>query len=382
MHILLVEPKYYTQYPPLGLLKLATYHTQRGDTVELVRGCTLPKKKADKVYVTSLFTYAWRPVHDAVRYYKALYPKAHVVLGGIYASLMPEHAHQCGPDEIHRGILPEVDTLLPDYSLVGVLPWRWKNKSIVFTSRGCIRRCKFCAVPQLEGKLCQTLSSVKHLIYPGHSTVIFWDNNFLASPRWREILHELQEMDVIKNGHKYGFKVDFNQGLDSRLIRNLDIALELKKARIHPIRLAYDSKGQKEPLRKAIDRLKDVGFRGRNIFVYTLYNYLNGPQGFWERVRELMEWGVTVYPMRFEPLDSLEKNRYIAPGWTRAHIEMIAKAQRVIGDSGAFTPFDAMRRKIANASTFEEAFRLRPENKESLKRESKEKGGQLKLLGE
>jgi len=47
MHVLLVEPSYYTRYPPLGLLKLASYHRNRGDSVELVRGCTFPDKKPD-----------------------------------------------------------------------------------------------------------------------------------------------------------------------------------------------------------------------------------------------------------------------------------------------------------------------------------------------
>ncbi len=80
-----------------------------------------------------------------------------------------------------------------------------------------------------------------------------------------------------------------------------------------------------------------------------------------------MNWGVTVYPMHFEPLDSLEKNKYVAPGWTREQTEMVASAQRVIGDLGAFTPFDAMRRKLTNARNFEEAFSLRPEQHKKLK---------------
>ncbi len=363
MHILLVEPKYYTKYPPLGLLKISSFYKQDGHTVELVRGCGLPIKKPDKVFVTSLFTYAWQPVHDAVRYYKALYSKVPVILGGIYASLMSEHAKLCNPDIIHKGIMSEVENLLPDYSLVQVLPWRWSKKSILFSSRGCIRRCKFCAVPQLEGKICQTLSSVRHLIHPDHDTAILWDNNFLASPYWREILRELQNIYVTKNGQRYRLKVDFNQGLDGRLMKNQDIAQELRKANVRPIRLAYDKKNQREAIGKAIKRLKSAGFSGRQIFLYTLYNFEDDPQDFWERVADLMEWGVTVYPMRFEPLDSLEKNQHIGPGWTKPHLEMVAQAQRVIGDRGAFTPFDAMREKLTKAKNFEEAFHLRPNNK-------------------
>ena len=40
--VLLVEPRkskeYHTPYPPLGLLKLASYHRQRGDRIRLVNG--------------------------------------------------------------------------------------------------------------------------------------------------------------------------------------------------------------------------------------------------------------------------------------------------------------------------------------------------------
>ena len=37
---LLVEPDYYARYPPLGLLKIATYHRLLGDEVYFVRGLT------------------------------------------------------------------------------------------------------------------------------------------------------------------------------------------------------------------------------------------------------------------------------------------------------------------------------------------------------
>jgi hypothetical protein len=73
MHILLVEPAYYTRYPPLGLLKLASYHRLEGDTVELVRGCLTPSRKPDRVYVTSLFTWGWKEVWQAVWFHKNLY---------------------------------------------------------------------------------------------------------------------------------------------------------------------------------------------------------------------------------------------------------------------------------------------------------------------
>ena len=37
-NILLIEPKYKNKYPPIGLMKIATYHRMLGDTVEFFKG--------------------------------------------------------------------------------------------------------------------------------------------------------------------------------------------------------------------------------------------------------------------------------------------------------------------------------------------------------
>ena len=93
MNILLVEPNYYTQYPPLGLLKLSTLYKAQGHEVRFVRGLSLVTRFIpDEIKVTSLFTWAWKPVWEAVAFYRALFPNAKVSLGGVYASLTPEHA--------------------------------------------------------------------------------------------------------------------------------------------------------------------------------------------------------------------------------------------------------------------------------------------------
>jgi hypothetical protein len=350
LKILLVEPqksrKYYTSYPPLGLLKLAAYHKSKKDKVRFVQGFSDDGFEPNIIYITSLFTYSYEPVHAAIRSYREKYKKARIIVGGIYATLCPDHLKEKFKKtiEIHQGLMEKIENILPDYSLV---PF-W-NASILFSSRGCIRKCRFCSVPKIEPQF-TAKKSIRHLIYPGHKKVIFWDNNILASPYWRGIFDELEELN---------FEVDFNQGLDARLI-NEDVALRLTKLRLPILRLAYDSNRIKRPLEKAINLLKSVGIRGRNILVYCLYNHLDSPEDFLNRIIDLMEWKVVAYPMRYEPLIPRPKNTYTSPNWTIEQLEMVADARRVIGYGGAFPPYEGLKKKILNAKSFEKAFELRP----------------------
>ena len=63
--------------------------------------------------------------------------------------------------------------------------------------------------------------------------------------------------------------------------------------------------------------------------------------------------------MRYEPLNSLVKNKYISAHWTPERLEMVARARRVLGFGGAFPPYEGLIRKLRAAKSFEEAFKLR-----------------------
>jgi len=348
-NILLVEPQkgrhYYTSYPPLGLLKLSSYHKQRKDIVKFVQGFSNNGYDPNIIYITSLFTYAFEPVHEVIRYYSANYKKAKIIVGGIYATLCTDHLIETFGKriEIRKGIQKELDNILPDYSLVP----NWQT-SILFSSRGCTRKCSFCTVNQLEPDF-KALKSIKHLIYPGHTKVTFWDNNVLASPYWKDIFDELKELKL---------EVDFNQGIDARLLTK-EVANRLKKLNIPRVRLAYDTIGVKESLRKAIKLLNESGFDGRRIIVYCLHNFTDSPEDFLNRLKDLMEWGVVVYPMRYEPPEPRKKNTYVGLNWSAEQLEMIAQARRVIGYGGAFPPYEGLKKKFINAKNFERAFALR-----------------------
>jgi hypothetical protein len=346
LHVLLVEPDYYTRYPPLGLLKLASYHKSKGDSVELVRGNTIPAQSPEIIYVTSLFTWAWIPVHSSVRYYKIKYPDVPLHLGGVYATLLSDHAELSGADYVHKGIMPEIEDYLPSYDLVP----EWDG-SILFASRGCIRKCGFCAVPKLEGAPKYLKVGIRHLLYPKHTRIVFNDNNILGNNNWKEIFDEV--IDI-------GWKVDFNQGLDARLITE-EAAQKLGHMKFFPaIRVAYDYSGIGKFVKKAIERLMENGISGREIFVYILFNYADSPEDFFQRVKEVVNWGATAYPMRYTPLNSLDKNKHIGPKWDVKSLQIVQQSRRVIGYGGAFPPYEGLVKKLNAAKNFYEAFELVP----------------------
>ena len=349
-HVLLVEPSFYSRYPPLGLLKLSSYHKKLGNTTELVHGITNRiEKTPDIIYVTSLFTWAWKPVWEAIQHYSQLFPRSELWLGGLYASLMPEHAALSGidPNHICTGIFDNAEDLLPDYSLVP----QWNDEvgaSVVFSSRGCLRSCTFCAVPRIEGRLNSEKNSIRHLIWPGHKRIILFDNNFLASSHWESIVNEIGELQL---------GVDFNQGLDARLITK-EVAKRIARLRIDPfLRLSYDHSDMEPSVERAIKLLNSYGIDGRNILVYALYNFTDSPQDLFMRIKNTLSWGAVCYPMRYQPINTLSKNTYVAPKWDKIRLEAVQRARRVIGSGGAFPPYEGILKvKVAGCDTFDEAF--------------------------
>jgi hypothetical protein len=136
--------------------------------------------------------------------------------------------------------------------------------------------------------------------------------------------------------------------------------MKLKKLRFDTLRMAYDYMGIGPSVKRAIETLSSYGISKRKLVFYTLYNYIDTPEDFFQKVKELLSWGVISYPMRFEPLCSLKKNAYVSPHWTGEELGMVASARRVLGFSGAFPPYEGLVKKFLKAKSFYDAFRLWP----------------------
>ena len=96
-NILLVEPNYRSKFPPLGLMKIATYHKGIGDQVTFVRGIDQKLRNLNwhRIYVSSLFTWELPRTVKTVKYYaSAVNALKDIYVGGIGATLLPDYVRQ------------------------------------------------------------------------------------------------------------------------------------------------------------------------------------------------------------------------------------------------------------------------------------------------
>lgn len=344
---LLVKPAYYSRYPPVALMKFSTHFKERGWKVEYADGLAgSPRFYPQDIYITSLYTYEWRPVHEACLYYKKKFPRSNIVVGGVYATLMPERLEKLGV-AVHKGQYAGLDNTRLDYSLFP----EW-DKSLVSASRGCIRRCAFCAVKYLEPAF-ECLTTVRGQMELEHKGIVIWDNNLLASPYRNNILSELVE---------FGREVDFCQGLDIRLIDQAFVGY-VAQLKFEMLRFAYDARGIKQTVAQNVKRLVEVGVRPRDIFFYVLYNFKDSPDLFLAKIQDILDLGCVAYPMRYEPLDSLKRGSHVGQNWDSRSLDMVNRLRRVLGFHGALPPYEGLRKKICGTSRFDVAFSLRPEHR-------------------
>lgn len=178
------------------------------------------------------------------------------------------------------------------------------NPDATFTTRGCTRQCAFCAVPRTEG-------SFRELI-AWEPKPIVCDNNFLASSR----RHFDRAIDCLKPMAG----VDFNQGLDPRLLTAYH-AGRLAELDLPLVRLSWDDVRDEVTIMDAIGILKTAGFGARRLRVYVLIGFEDRPDDALYRLETLKGLGILANVQRFQPLWSLSRNDYIAPTWTDAELK-------------------------------------------------------------
>lgn len=184
-------------------------------------------------------------------------------------------------------------------------PVTFHNPLATFTTRGCINKCSFCAVPKIEGDFKEVANFTPR--------PIVCDNNFLASSKihFNRVIDKLKPLPY----------VEFNQGLEAKLFTN-ERASRIAELKLKDIRFAFDATDRENHLRKAVEIAKKNGIK--RISVLMLYGFTDTPADALYRAECLREMGVEeIYPMRYQPLLSTKKGSFInfEKGWTEYELQ-------------------------------------------------------------
>lgn len=429
--ILLVESEYDNKYPPIGLMKIATYHRNKGDFVEFYKGRAPYSTiiKADRVYITTLFTFYFDETVETIQHYLKYTSVDLVYVGGILATLMPkELIAATGVKHLLLGQITDsgmlgyddnvnVDILPLDYDILDDVSYEYgvENNFFAYATRGCPRKCEFCGVKTLEPKF-MTTNHLKNQItfvrerFGDKRNIMMMDNNVLCSTQLSQICRDLVELGFEKDRatyvpenpatlfyakvhrrmqsnnatwlvvdnfikylkafvkrikkaeikqqlsdlmlqceesknslevlldnqafieqtvEKYRTKkplqryVDFNQGIDARLLTDDRMAL-LSVLPLRPFRLAYDSIETTNEYYQAFETAYRHGVR--HFSNYMLYNFTDTPEDFWERAHNNVvlynkypDVSAFSFPMKYAPIDRTDRE-YVGQHWLKKYL--------------------------------------------------------------
>lgn len=249
MKILIIDID--SRIPNLALKKVEKYHLDRGD--EVIWDMPLAKDIADKIYVSCVFT----KNKSRCDFWQGL-----AEIGGSGYSL-----------EIK--LPPEIEAIKP-------------RINYGFTTRGCIRNCKFCIVPKKEGGI-RTVGDLLDLWDGQAKKIVVMDNNILALPEHFELVCQ-----QARNSH---IKVDFNQGLDHRLLTSeiVDLMVSISHTEY---RFAFDHPSYLPSVERALRLLRQGGINRCNW--YMLVGFDTTPEEDLMRANYLRDRNQRAYVQRYE----------------------------------------------------------------------------------
>lgn len=216
-----------SNYPNLALMKISAYHKSQGDTVEWYN----PFDTYDRLYMAKVFSFT---------------PDYAYVIANVHGEVV-----RGGTGYDIRSSLPgDMDRIQPDYSLYPTVD---RRTSYGFLTRGCPNRCRWCVVPQKEGGIRPYMDVDDITLYGERPYAVLMDNNVLACD------YGLSQLEKIAERR---YHVDFNQGLDARLVTE-DIARLLAKVKwIKRIRFGCDTHAQIAECERAMSLVRQAGYKG------------------------------------------------------------------------------------------------------------------------
>lgn len=262
--------------PNVALMRLAHWHKARGDQVTVTRHIErdLFEGEYDHVYGSCIFSFS----RERLDRFMKQWPGA--IVGGT-----------------GTGGGATIEQIIGDYEFYDYEGYDKFDASIGFTQRGCRLKCKFCVVPQKEGKNRST-GTIAQIWrgdpYPKHIHLL--DNDFFGQPNYRAIVDEIREG---------GFKVCFSQGINTRLITDEAAealaAIKYSDTKFSRRRLytAWDNLKDEKIFFTGVEKLARAGIPPTNLMAYMLIGYdpLENWDRIWTRFNKMVALGIDPYPM-------------------------------------------------------------------------------------
>lgn len=202
-------------FPSLPMMKLSAYHKSIGDTVEQY----MPLNHYDLVYASKVFSFT-EDIDD-----RCIVQADELKKGGTGYCISVQNRKEVFDKSKDDPLTEEVEHIYPDYDLFPEYKF-----AAGFLTRGCPRGCNFCIVGKKEGRCSKQVADLSEF-WRGQKQIEILDPNILACREHERLLIQLAETKA---------RVNFNQGIDIRLVNPDNIAL-LNKIKMPVLHFAWDN---------------------------------------------------------------------------------------------------------------------------------------------
>ena len=318
--------------PPAGLTHIPRRYSRYGIQREWLETDLQNIIQPDLILVTSMMTYWYPGVKATIRILQKIFPEVPIWLGGVYATLCPEHAETMSADTVLPGMqLDEVVKAVAkatgftvSENTITADPESWPHPALdlqttlpfapLLTAIGCPFRCRYCAAQQLnpvfrkrsvESVLAEIETWIRQF---GVRDIALYDDAFLVQP-------ETHAQPILEGIIRLNLPLRFHtpNALHIREI-STETARLLFKAGFMTIRLglettdfdertAMDEKVTQIEFESAVQNLRQAGFEANQVGAYLLTG-LPGQsmQSAINAVKKVRKAGITPIPAYYTPI--------------------------------------------------------------------------------
>ncbi len=311
-----------------------------GMTEDTFRELILTLPAPDFILITCQMTYWYRGAFGAATLLRQHFPRARILLGGIYAFLCPDHARASGrfddvlptkdlpqlADDLSRilGIdVPAAAPPAPAYHLYG----RPLTHAALLTGTGCPFRCTYCATPLMYPCLRRksphaAVEELDRILTVCRAPdIAFYDDALLARPE-SHILPLLNLLDRDRPTCRFHLP----NAIHPRWITP-EMAVLMRRTGFHTLRLGFESldpaflphsnhKVNLDAITRGVDALHSAGFDHRHLGAYVMFGVpgqsVAATLADLETVHRL---GLKVYPASYSPIPGTTDFETAASQW-------------------------------------------------------------------